>query len=418
MAVEVVMPKLGMAMKEGSVSIWNKKVGDPIKKGEPIASINSEKIETELEAPADGTLIEIVVQEDEGVPPGTVIGYIGAADEQVKAPSQPKQEGGRSNPSKDEIAATTVMNNPEERKIVKNTSSVKASPIAKKMAEKAGIKLELIKGTGPQGRITKEDVEQAIVSGTSTDSEQNTKEMVFNGTAAQGSGTEKVDSKPVTGMRKVIAMRMQESLLQSAQLTINMKADVTKLIQLQDEIRQVTKEEQPKLSLTDFIARASVIALQKHPKLNSAYINDSIETYEHIHLGIAVALSNGLVVPVIRHAENMSLVGLSSAIKNVAQKARSNELIGDEMKGSTFTITNLGAYGVEHFTPILNTPEAGILGVGAATDVPVFIGDEVQKRSFIPLSLTFDHRVLDGAPAAEFLRTMKRLLEEPLRILL
>ncbi|MGK5510291.1 dihydrolipoamide acetyltransferase family protein [Brevibacillus formosus] len=414
MAVEVLMPKMGMAMKEGTVSHWNKQVGDLVSKGEVIASISSEKIEADLEAPADGVLLKIAVSEWEGVPPGTVIGYIGHPSEQIAeemaatatfetaAPEKKPEEPVAS------AKSTTIAASPA------STKEVKISPVARKLAEAAGLSVESLIGTGPVGRITKEDVEKAIA-------DREAKQAI----AAEDDRPPAVvvektmEQLPVTGMRKVIASRMMASLQESAQLTITTRADVTDLIALQKKMNEVTqKEHDIKLTLTDLIARATVLALQRHKQVNSAYIDDRIHRYGHVHLGIAVALEQGLVVPVVRYAESTSVLDLSRRIKALAAQAREGTLGMEEMQGSTFSITNLGAYGIDFFTPVLNPPEAGILGVGAVQETPVFIGEEVQRRSILPLSLTFDHRVLDGAPAAEFLYTLRKYLEEPYRMLL
>ncbi|KKI91981.1 branched-chain alpha-keto acid dehydrogenase subunit E2 [Bacillus sp. SA1-12] len=409
MAIEVVMPKLGMSMKEGTVSFWNKHVGETVNKGELLAGISSEKIETDLEAPVDGTLIEIAVQEGNGVPPGTPICFIGNPDEKIASPVCQQTEAVEKR-GEDEAAGTNgVRKSASNQGMSNEKQSIKVSPVAKKMAEKAGLKLEQLKGSGPNGRITKEDVLQAI------EEEKNQKLEQESSAVNQDPGS--VNKTHVSGMRKVIATRMQESLLHSAQLTINMKADVTDLIRLQKSLCEELQDE-IRLSLNDFIARAVVLTLKKHKNMNSALINDAIESYKHVHLGIAVALEKGLVVPVVRHAEACSLLELSKTIKSHGKQARAGQLTTEQMSGSTFTITNLAFYGVEHFTPILNTPESGILGVGAATDTPVFVGEELQRRSILPLSLTFDHRVLDGAPAAEFLKSIKQLLEKPYLLLL
>lgn len=212
---------------------------------------------------------------------------------------------------------------------------------------------------------------------------------------------------------------MKESLQSSAQLTLTMKVDVTDLVFLQKQATEtLQKQESTKLTITDFVAKAVVLSLKEHLKMNSAYIEDNIILNEHIHLGLAVALEKGLVVPVIRNAENCTLRQLSKKGKELARCARDGQLPIEDMQGSTFTISNLGAYDVEHFTPILNTPETGILGIGSAYDTPRYIGEELEKRTILPLSLTFDHRVLDGAPAAAFLQTLKRYLEEPITVIL
>ncbi|MBR0580944.1 dihydrolipoamide acetyltransferase family protein [Bacillus altitudinis] len=376
MAVEVVMPKLGMSMKEGTVSVWNKEVGETVNKGESIASINSEKIEMEIESPAEGTILDIKVPEGEGVPPGTVICYIGERNEQV---GEKKDRDIQSKPKK-------------ERK--------KISPVARKMANSANLDIDTLVGTGPGGRITKEDVLRALPE---------RKEKKQNETVQQ----------PINMMRKTIASRMMESLQTSAQLTITMKADVTKLKNLQQQLNETAiARYETRLTITDFVAKAAILSLLEHPAMNSQYDNGVVETFENVHLGIAAALDNGLAVPVIRDAERLTLIELAKGIKLYGKKAREGKLLHDEIKGSTFTITNLGAYGVEHFTPILNPPEAGILGVGTMYDTPVYREDELCKGTILPLSLTFDHRVLDGAPASAFLSTVKAHLEEPISILL
>ncbi|KUF30498.1 branched-chain alpha-keto acid dehydrogenase subunit E2 [Bacillus cereus] len=396
MAVEVVMPKLGMAMKEGIITSWNIKAGDNVAKGELIASINSEKIETEIEAPADGTVLDIAVSEDEGVPPGTVICYIGKPNEKVEM-----QES--THVVEEKTSNIEVQNQePNGKEVAKQR--IKISPVAKKIAKSENLDIKALVGTGPGGRITKADVLKAL------------EERVANPEVPE---QEESTVVPVTGMRKAIASRMHASLQNSAQLTLTMKVDVTDLVALHKDIAEVVqKRYENKLTITDFVSRAVVLALREHKEMNSAYIDDAIHQFEHVHLGMAVALEKGLVVPAIRFANNLSLVELSKEIKDMAQKARAGSLSSDDMHGTTFTISNLGSFGIEYFTPVLNTPETGILGIGAIEHVPVYKGKKIKKGSMLPLSLTFDHRVLDGAPAAAFLRTIKHYLEEPITILL
>lgn len=396
MAVEVVMPKLGMAMKEGIITSWNIKAGDNVAKGELIASINSEKIETEIEAPADGTVLDIAVSEDEGVPPGTVICYIGNPNEKVEM-----QE---STHVVEEKTSNIEVQNQEPNGKEVSKQRIKISPVAKKIAKSENLDIKALVGTGPGGRITKADVLKAL------------EERVANPEVPE---QEESTVVPVTGMRKAIASRMHASLQNSAQLTLTMKVDVTDLVALHKDIAEVVqKRYENKLTITDFVSRAVVLALREHKEMNSAYIDDAIHQFEPVHLGMAVALEKGLVVPAIRFANNLSLVELSKEIKDMAQKARAGSLSSDDMHGTTFTISNLGSFGIEYFTPVLNTPETGILGIGAIEHVPVYKGKKIKKGSMLPLSLTFDHRVLDGAPAAAFLRTIKHYLEEPITILL
>lgn len=408
MAVEIVMPKLGMAMKEGVVSVWNKEVGDPVGMGEPIASVNSEKIEIDVESPAEGTVLKITVPEGEGVPPGTVIAYIGDPSEEII----PSVESIPVEASEKAEIPTAVAADPVTINKFSNRR-VRISPVARKMAEAANLDLSNVQGTGPGGRITKEDVQEAIrnkpLSNSSRKAAESTKAMKDDGTSAL----------PVSGMRKVIAARMFDSLQNSAQLTITMKVDITDLKLFQKQtVETLQKAYENKLSLTDFIARAAVLSLQQHPQMNSAYIDETIQVYQHIHLGMAVALEKGLVVPVIRDANNCTLIELSRKIKTLAQKARQAQMASEEMQGSTFTITSLGMYDVEFFTPILNPPETAILGVGKASDTPIYSGEQLVRRTILPLSLTFDHRVVDGAPASAFMQTLKKYLEEPITLLL
>lgn len=411
MAVEIVMPKLGMAMKEGTVSVWNKQVGDFVGKGELIASINSEKIEMEIESPAEGVVLEITVQEGQGVPPGTVICYIGQAGEKIIEVERNLQTA----KTEAAVAITQIEQAPSSTQTAIK-DRVKISPVARKMAEAAHIDIGKLQGTGPGGRITKEDVQRAIEE-SARDVREVREEKQLKDMPSHHSDS--VQRLPVTGMRRVIAERMQSSLHTSAQLTLTMKVDVTDLIAMQKQAAETAQTHyETKLTVTDFVARAVVLSLRRHKQMNSAYIDDHIHVFDAVHLGMAVALDKGLVVPVIRNAENESLISLSKRIKEAAQRARQGQLSSDEMTGSTFTISNLGAYEVEHFTPILNPPEAGILGVGAVYSTPVYKGEELQRRTIMPLSLTFDHRVLDGAPAAAFLQAVKQYLEEPIFMLL
>ncbi|BDG35389.1 dihydrolipoamide acetyltransferase family protein [Saccharococcus caldoxylosilyticus] len=411
MAVEIFMPKLGMSMKEGTVVEWLKKKGDKVKKGESIVVISSDKIETDIEAPQDGVLLDILVKQDETVEVGKVIGYIGQEGEQPddqsnETPQQAIQEVA--------VSVGTIEAKATSRHMLR------VSPAARKLAREAGIDLSNISGSGPKGRITRADVEKAIRLKQTSLQLGNEKQTIVETSPITITTEQKgVTVKPVTGMRKVIATRMFASLQQTAQLTIHMKADVTELLKLQGQIKEALQDEPDiKLTITDFIARATILALCIHKQMNSLYQDGHIHTYDSVHLGIAVALENGLVVPVIPYAEKLSLKEISKKIKELSVRAREGKLSSEEMRGSTFTITSLGAYGVEFFTPVLNPPEVGILGVGTVTDMPVFVGDTIQKRKILPLSLTFDHQVIDGAPASQFLATIKNYLGNPYKILL
>lgn len=398
MAVEVIMPKLGMTMTEGTVVEWLKKENEPVKKGEPIAEISSEKLQNQVESPADGVLLKIVVQEDETVPVMKTIAYVGEPGEKIEQAVQPKEKEVESAPSNEDFPQERVQQAVRKKRII-------ISPAARKLARKLNVDIETVKGTGPNGRITNEDIKRAAEK----------KDMQIEIRPEAKPADAKVDIKKLAGMRRVIAERMHQSLQNSAQLTLMLKADVTELIALQKKIRsQMNDSDNIRITVTDLIAKATVKALLDHPIMNSTMANDAIYIHKEVHLGIAVALEEGLVVPVVRNAEKLSLGEISRQIRDLSVRAREGKLDMEEMKGSTFSITNLGRSGIEYFTPVLNTPESGILGVGSIQSTPVFGEDgQITRREMLPLSLTFDHRVLDGAPAGEFLSTVKNYLEHP-----
>jgi pyruvate dehydrogenase E2 component (dihydrolipoamide acetyltransferase) len=414
MPVEIIMPKMGMSMEEGTVVEWLKKKGDPVKKGDSVVVISSEKIEKEIEAPEDGVLLEILVQQDETVPVGKAIGYIAKKNEKV--------ERNQSTTTMQQVNQESAASVETLKRMEMISRKPRVSPAARKLAKEAGIDLNSIKGSGPKGRITRADIQKAIKEKHSDAELQINKQQdiapVEQKQIKQNPlNQSEVTVKPITGMRKVIASRMFTSLQQSAQLTIHMRADVTELLKVQKKARaELIDEKDVKLTITDFVAKATILALLTQKEMNSLYQDDQIYTYDSVHLGVAVALENGLVVPVISHAEKLSIKQISKKIKELSLRAKVGNLQSEELKGSTFTISSLGAYGVEFFTPILNPPEVGILGVGSITDTPVFVGDEVLRRSLLPLSLTFDHRVIDGAPASKFLSIIKDYLEKPYKM--
>lgn len=406
MAVEIIMPKLGMGMEEGTVIEWLKKQGDQVQKGESVAVISSDKIEKDIEAPDNGVLLKITANVDETVSVGTAIGYIGHPGEKMGTTIDEKEKSAQ---TKETAAAIQTTSEAPARKPMALHLKRRISPAARKLAQAEGIDVNAITGTGPQGRVTREDVVKAI--------EKNKAAAKKLPDHEPGEQTrEEISVKQVSGMRKVIASRMFKSLHESAQLTIHMRANVTELLLLRQKVNSTlvpNTENNVKLTITDFIARAAVLALADHKKMNSTYEGDQITTYHSVHLGIAVALENGLVVPVIKDAGRYSISQLSNKIKVLGKKAREGTLEAERMKGSTFTITSLGAEGVEFFTPILNPPEVGILGAGTVVSTPVFVGEEVKRQSILPLSLTFDHRAIDGVPASRFLQTIKGYLENP-----
>jgi pyruvate dehydrogenase E2 component (dihydrolipoamide acetyltransferase) len=412
MATDVLMPKLGLTMTSGNVDEWVKKEGETVKKGEPICTISSEKLTMEVEAPVDGVLVKVIAQQGDEVPVKEVIGIVAQEGETIISQS-----------------AETVPDLKQERKekdlqdvipIGKlHSERIFASPLARKLAKEKKIDLALVEGTGGNNRITRRDIEAYEFSAERESASAVEINSLLYTTADQNQNV----GAGLTGIRKVIAKRMTNSLAQTAQLTIHRKADLTAFMKFKDDIKRHLTETEiaGSLSLTVCVAKATILALREYPEMNSWYepVTSGFQTFEDVHLGMATALSDGLMVPVLRNAHQMSLKDLSGAITSVTKAAREGNLANDLVTGSTFTITNLGQSGVEYFTPILNTPESGILGMGSLQDKITLDNDgQVIKSKELPLSLTFDHQIIDGTPAAEFLARIVYYLEKPYTLLL
>lgn len=417
MGVNVIMPKLGMGMEEGTVVEWLKQEGDEVKKGDSIAVISSDKIEKDVEAPADGVLLKIQASSDEVVKVGEAIGIVGEAGEEMDATAAPQAELHQKAPELPAEMPSSIQQTeePVAAKAEKHVSRIRVSPAARKLAKAHGMDVTGIPGTGPNGRITRADVERHI--GHITPEPETSISSPAPEADVEPVTSRSSIGKPLAGMRKVIADRMFESLQTTAQLTITMKADVTDLLTIRQQMNESLQSSGVKLTLTDFVAKAVTASLKKHPAMNATLENGKLALHDRVHLGIAVALDGGLMVPVINDACCLSIKKLSEQIRTNADDVRNGRVGAEKLKGSTFTITNLGNYDVEYFTPVLNPPEIGILGLGRAMPQALFVGDDLQKRTIQPLSLTFDHRAIDGAPAAEFLQTVKTMLEQPYRML-
>jgi len=437
MAVKVVMPKLGMAMTEGVVVKWLKEDGARVEKGERIAVIMSKKITYEVEAPASGILRHVArVKETKAV--GVPIAYITEPGEEVpvevEAPPPAK--------AAPEVAAPAPAPAAKEEK-----PFVRASPAARRLAREKGVDLTQVKGTGPEGRVTEADVQRFIEEREKAPPpppilaspmakrlarEHGIDLAEVTGTGPGGRITEKdvrafIEARekapppeeavpvrviPFIGMRQMIAERMTQSLQTMAQVTLHTEVDATELVKLREQLKQEFD-----LTYTDLIIKAVAKALKEHPLLNATLVGDEIHLLEEIHIGMAVALEDGLLVPVVRDADKKSVQEIAQETRRLAQGAREGTLTVDEVTGSTFTVTNLGAYGVDGFTPIINPPEVAILGVGRIVEKPAVHEGQIVRRSTMVLSLTIDHRIVDGAPGAEFLRTVREILESPYRLL-
>ncbi|WP_020008147.1 dihydrolipoamide acetyltransferase family protein [Salinicoccus albus] len=424
MAENIVMPKLGMTMKEGTVEEWHKSVGDTVEAGETVATISSEKLSQDVESPGAGELLEIKVDAGDSIEVKGIMGVIGEAGESTVEAGSAEDEGEAETPEtagKDEPAETPAeapqTQNADKRPAGSAQADVRIfiSPLARRMAAEHDLPIEQIEGTGGNGRITRLDINRVLAGGLD--------KAAAAGETAEAAGTTPQAADVGEGlnpMRKTIARNMRASLDNTAQLTLHRKAEIDQLIDFQKKLR--TEAEQSsidvKLSLTVLIAKATVLALQDYKKMNSRYENGELTEYDAVHLGIATALDEGLVVPVVKHAEQKSIGALAEEIRDLSAQARHGEASQETLSGSTFSISNMGGSGVEYFTPILNTAESGILGVGAFQKELAMVNDEVTEITKIPFSLTFDHQILDGAAAGEFLTILVRYIENPYLLVL
>jgi pyruvate dehydrogenase E2 component (dihydrolipoamide acetyltransferase) len=370
MPIEVVMPKFGLTMQEGTIQQWFKAEGETIQAGQPLFEVETEKVLYEVEAPASGTVAKLLYPLEAKVPCANVVAVIAVPGEDVAAVAAEYAA---------KTASVTAQTAPAsaptaQRASVAATGTVAATPAARKLAKDRGIDLATVKGTGPGGRITREDVEAAAAA------------PVSQGTALHG-------------MRKSIAERMFKSLQSTAQLTLTTEVDVTPLVARREQLKN-----QFNLTYTDMLVEAVAGALAAHPRLRATVEGDVIQQHDDINVGIAVALDEGLIVPVVRHADKKSLQQIGEESRLLAEKARAGNLGVDDVADGICTITNLGTYGIDAFTPIINQPQITILGVGRIVQKPAVHQGQVAVRSLMVLSLTFDHRVVDGAPAAAFLQ--------------
>ena len=420
MAYEVLMPQLGLTMEEGTVSQWIKHEGDAVKAGDVVVEITTDKLTNEITSEQDGVLLKIVAQEGEDVPVKGLLAYIGQPGEQVGG-TAPAAAAASAAPSAEPAAASVSA---PAAAPAAGGKRIRISPLARKIARQMGVDYTAVTGTGPSGRIVKRDILAAAEaapkaaapapaarkSAAPAAAPAGTAFPVKNLELMEGDTVEKL-----TGMRKVVAQRMYTSAVEIPTVTQTVKVDVTALL----AFRKKLKEEGHAFSVNDFVLKAVAKALRRHPEILVSLDGEQIIRRAHVNLGMAVALDAGLIVPVIRDADLLSLEALSAKAKDLAERARANQLGADEYKGSTFTVSNLGMFGVESFTPIINQPDAAILGVNCTEDELVMEDDgTIAKHQVLRISLTFDHRLLDGAVAAKFEMTVRDLLEHPMDILL
>ncbi len=455
MAIELRMLQMDQTMTKGKIGKWLVKEGDTVTQGQPLLEIETDKVVHEQESPTDGVIAQLLAEEGTNVPVNALLAIIGAPGEEVARveadatpepvevdptpepqasvqPAQPKATPStttvvpKASPAARQLAEKLAIDLTEvkasgpggrilesdvQRYIdlrgpapIEETTRLKASPLARRLAKEHGVDLISIVGSGPDGRIVRDDVLQASTAA----------EAPVIETPALQQATEVI---PMGGIREIIAERMTMSLQTNASVTLHTEVDATVFVELRGMLNDKLQAREVSLTYTDLLVKVVANALREHPRLNATLTDDGIQLLPEINIGVAVALDDGLVVPVVRNADKERLSDISDQVKGFAERARSNQLTPGELQGGTFTITNLGNFGVDAFTPIINPPESAILGVGRILKKPVVHDDEIVARSMLTLSLTFDHRVVDGAPAAQFLQTVSGYIQDPYLLL-
>jgi pyruvate dehydrogenase E2 component (dihydrolipoamide acetyltransferase) len=396
-ATLVHMPQLGQTMEEGTIITWLKHEGEQVTRGEPLVQIETDKVVCDLEAAQSGLLHTIIAREGAKIPVGQAIAVLAAAGEAVNLTGLlDTPPPAAVTPALNDRAPTSSATGPSRLPSAVAASEIRISPAARKLAREHGLALEMLQGTGPGGRIVVEDVERAMAASTTAAAPQ---ERVLR-------------TIPLTGIRGTIAQRMAQSWAQVAHVTEVMEVDMTEVVALRRQRLSTWEREQGvRVSLSDLLTFAVARTLREFPDLNARLDGQEIKVLGDIHLGVAVATSEGLIVPVIRHADQRSLWEIARDSAQLAAKAQQRTLTLSDVSGGTFTISNLGTHGVEIFTPIVNYPQCAILGVGRVAERPVVLPGRIEAHPMMYLSLSFDHRLIDGAPAAMFLQQLKDRLE-------
>ena len=395
MATEVILPRLGQGMESGTIVRWLKSEGEPVQKGEPLFELDTDKVTQEVEAETAGVLLKIAVPEGE-VPVGQTVAFIGQQGEdvpEVAAPAPPQEEAKAAEPEAVEEAPQ------QPAAVVSGNGRIKASPLARRLARERGIDLRSVRGTGPEGRIVAEDVERAEAGGPAP---------VALPTAPTSTG--EVERIQLTSIRKTIARRLTEAW-QIPVFQLQTSADMARVNALVARLRE--RDPDVRATVTDVLTKISAQALMRHREVNAEFTDDAILLHPRANVGLAVAAPQGLVVPVIHSAERLSLTEIAAVRSDLVGRARESKLRAEDIEGGTFTISNLGMYAVERFTAVLNPPQAAIVAVGATEDRVVPFDGGTAVRPMVTLTGTFDHRAVDGAPAAAFLQTLKESLEDP-----
>jgi len=419
-ATLITMPKMSDTMQEGTIASWLKKEGDEVKSGDILAEVETDKATMELESYEDGVLLHIGVAEGDSVEIDGVIAVIGekGADYETLIKAHKAKSSGapeaKPEEAKKEAAPADKPEAPAAKASMATSTSdsgrVKASPLAKKLAEDKGIDISLVKGSGEGGRIIKRDVENFDPASVKAPAAQ-----AASGATAAAVGQESFREEKVSQMRKVIAKRLAESKFSAPHFYLTMEINMDKAIEARKSMNELSPV---KISFNDMVIKAAAAALRQHPKVNSAWLGDKIRYNDHIHIGMAVAVEEGLLVPVIRFADNKTLSQISQEAKSLGGKAKNKELQPKDWEGNTFTVSNLGMFGIDEFTAIINPPDACILAVGGIKETVIVKDGQMKIGNIMKVTLSCDHRVVDGAVGSAFLQTLKGLLEDPVRMLI
>ena len=420
MAEIIRMPKLSDTMVEGVVAEWHKKVGDSVEEGELIAEIETDKATMEFESFFDGVLLYIGVEKGAGAPVNDILAIIGEKGEDITKMLTDEASGANAAPSKEEKkeapkkeaskpAANVEAPKPTATKVVKEAPKaqpshsdegldVKISPLAKKLANDKGLNLSQVKGTGEGGRIVKRDVDN-----------------FRGGNAANFVNRESYTELPVSQMRKTIARRLGESKFTAPHFYLTVSIDMDNAMEARASINKSIAPN--KVSFNDLVIKSCATALKQHPQINSAWMGDTIHQHDHVNIGVAVSVEDGLLVPVVRFADGKTLTQISTEVREFAKKAKAKKLQPQDWEGNTFTISNLGMFGIEEFTAIINSPDSCILAIGGISEVPVVKKGEIVPGNIMKVTLSCDHRVVDGVAGSQFLNTFKNLMENPVLLL-
>jgi pyruvate dehydrogenase E2 component (dihydrolipoamide acetyltransferase) len=411
MATEIKLPRLGQGMESGTIVKWLKSEGDPVEKGEPLYELDTDKVTQEVEADASGVLLKIAVAEGE-VPVGRTIAVIGEQGESVEVADDAQEEGSPARAREEERErgrdASTSSDASEQVTQIQEPQSgngrIKASPLARRIARERGIDLREVAGTGPEGRVVAEDVERAAATGLPS-------APVLAAAPAPTAVPQEVEVEQLSSMRKTIARRLTEAW-QAPVFQLGITVDMGRALEVRKRLVELNADG-AKPTISDLLTKVCAMALMRHRAVNALYKGDAIELHPSANIGIAVAIPNGLVVPVIQGCERKTIAEIAAARAELVDRARGGRLQQGDLDGGTFTISNLGMFGIERFVAVLNPPQAAILAVGSTEEKPVAVDGQVVVRPRMELTLTCDHRAIDGATGAQFLGDVKAFLEEP-----